>query len=647
MDESGRRDLELLLLAVRHGVLSNDQVEQCLREWEEQPGDASLSSAAIRKGFLTEQRLRELASSGKDPGSDATAASVEVDMRCPDCGREQTLVLEAALKKPRCARCSTFLRFRRQAGGPSPRPLPGPLPDEVLQALEDPKNRFSKYALLSKLGSGGMGEVWGAWDTVLNRKIALKFPKSMADNEIRRLYMEARGAGSLSHVNIASIYEIAEAEGRHYIAMQFISGKTAEDLAKEKPGETREFVRWLRDAARGVHDAHERGVIHRDLKPANLMIDAEGRVFVMDFGLAKLAGGQGSGTVSGVILGTPAFMPPEQAAGNAAQVDRRSDIYALGATLYVLLSGRRPYEGETATDILVQILTSEPPGLKQAWPEAPWELEAIVGRAMARPRDQRYDTAKEFADDLERYLSNEPIRTKRQGLAYRVSKVVQRRKAAIAGITAFVLLLAGAIALSRRFEPAPPAPGVDAPDRLKEWSALFARLQPLLAPDAFDRSAVEPLLARVEREFPDQKRGVDLFVENEFKRLSHLLETLPRSSWLESAESVRKYRGWLAFMKQPTLSADRILAYRGTFSLAIQVSPYAEVRSPFVEGLPPEDRLTPLMVKDVEIRDGGIELFHPQLGRQTVALPPLRNGALLTLEGDLRRPETLKLREGP
>jgi len=342
----------------------------------------------IQKGYLNEARLHELESAPAD--ATRTRIISDVTMVCGTCSAERAVPATDALLRPRCAGCSGVLRFRKPRGGTTQPIAKRPMPEEVRAASQDPKNRFAKYVLLSKLGSGGMGEVWRAWDTVLYRTVALKFPRTMGDEEVRRLHLEAQGAGSLSHPNVCSIYEVAEADGRHYIAMQFIPGRTAEEAVRDaKKPPVEEIVRWVRDAALGVHYAHESGVIHRDLKPANLMIDAEGRVLVMDFGLAKLTAGEGSATVSGVILGTPAFMPPEQAAANAGQVDRRSDVYSLGATLYVLLSGKRPFEGESATDILVQILTTEPKPLKQAWPEAPWELDAIVARAMARSRDQR------------------------------------------------------------------------------------------------------------------------------------------------------------------------------------------------------------------------------------------------------------------
>ncbi|HVE41962.1 MAG TPA: serine/threonine-protein kinase [Planctomycetota bacterium] len=646
MDESGSRDLELLLLAVQHGVLSNTQVEECLRAWEQKHGvapgipPAPLQSVAIQKGYISEQRLKELSAKQRadDPG--LTAIRVEVVMVCRDCWKERTLSLEAALQQPKCEHCGVPLRFKKQAGIGKPTALRGPVPDEVRKAMQDPQNRFAKYVLLYKLGVGGMGEVWHAWDTVLNRSVALKFPRTTGEEEIRRLYLEAQGAGSFTHPNVASIYEIAEADGRHYIAMQYIQGKTAEELARAKKPETREIVRWVRDAALGVHYAHERGVIHRDLKPANVMIDTDSRVYVMDFGLAKLAGGEGSGTVSGVILGTPAYMPPEQAAANAGQVDRRSDVYSLGATLYVLLSGRRPFEGESATDILVQILTAEPIALRQAWPEAPWELEAIVTRAMSRMREGRYGTAKDFADDLDRYLANLPVEARRQTWTHRFVKKARKKAGLIGSLAAIVLLAAVAATFTLRTPPV-------APDRMGAWSELFPRLQRALAVETFDPAAAAPLLARMEREFPEQKAGVALLMDREQQEISRALEVLPRSAWLESAARVRRYRDWLDFSKKPTDAADRILAYRGTITIAAQVTPFAELRGPMLDGLPQEERWTPFMRRDLEIRDGGLELVHPTLGTRAVALPPLRNGATITIEGSLQDPNSIKAKEGP
>jgi hypothetical protein len=649
MDESSSRDLELLLLTVQQGALSNKQVEECLREWEEKHGAAqvagALPSVAVAKGFVSEKRLAEIASKRvTDPG--LTALRLEIVMTCKDCREPQTMRLESALQKPRCPKCSGILRFQKQAGGTTVQPSRGAVPEDVRRAMSDSKNRFAKYILVSKLGTGGMGEVWRAWDTVMHRWVALKFPRTTGDEEIRRLYLEAQGAGSLNHPNVASIYEIAEADGRHYIAMQYINGKTADDAAKKghRP-DVREAVRWVRDAAQGVHYAHENGVIHRDLKPANIMIDVEGRVFVMDFGLAKLTGGEGSATVSGAILGTPAFMPPEQAAANASQVDRRSDVYSLGATLYVLVSGRRPFEGDSATEILVQILTTEPPTLRQVAPDAPWELEAILARAMARPREGRYQTAKEFASDLDRFLSNEPIEARRQTLTHRFVRRARKHAALAVAAAAFLVLaaVAGTFYVRSTRAPAVAAAGTD---RLKEWSEIFPRLQSALAVETFDPAAAGPLIARLERDFPEQKAGINLLLDREFKDLLRALDDMPRAAWLESAVRVRKYRDWLAFAKKPTESADRILAYRGTITLTVQITPYAEVRGPMVDAIPPEERLTPFMRKDLEILDGALELVHPELGTRPVKLPPLRHGSSITIEGSMKEPQSIKVSEG-
>jgi hypothetical protein len=633
-------DLELLHLAVQHGALSESQLEECLRLREDRKAaDRPLYEIAIEKGFTTAQRLQDLARKGggtKDP----TLVMIEVVMACPRCGADQRLTLDAAIRGPRCPRCSGVLALRR-SGSPSVKVIEGPVPEEVRDAARDAKSRFSKYILTAKLGVGGMGEVWKAWDTVLQRWVALKFPRSMEEEEIRRLYLEAQGAGRLAHPNITSVYEIAEAEGRHYIAMQYIPGITVE-AALERPGGAplREIVRWVRDAAMAAHFAHENGVVHRDFKPANLMIDPKGQVYVMDFGLAKVRSAT-SATVSGMILGTPSFMPPEQASGRAQEIDRRSDVYSLGATLYVMLSGRKPFDGETVTDVLVKILTLDPPRLREVRPEIPWELEAVVEKAMRRSKDERYPTAQELADDLTRFLSDEPIRARRSTVTYRVARNLRRHRGYLFTVGAcLAVLAAGALFLPGRSAP-------EGPDRLRLWSSLYGELAPALSFERFDPGRARTLLERAGREFPEQKAAIESLLEGEQKGVSRFLETLPEDRWLESRDRVRRCRDWLAFVRQPTDTADRILAYRGRFTLTVHVAPYAEVRGGFVRHLPEGERFTPLTLRDVEIADEPIELAHPDFGVYSFRIPDPRPGRSYVVEGEWKNPQSISVREGP
>jgi serine/threonine-protein kinase len=262
---------------------------------------------------------------------------------------------------------------------------------------------ISHYKILDKLGEGGMGVVYKAEDTRLDRTVALKFlaPHVVGgDEEQSRLIREAKSAAALNHPNICTIHEIDKAEGRTFIAMERVEGQSLKVKIADGPLELGEAIDIAFQVAGGLEEAHAKGIIHRDIKPANIMVSAAGQAKIMDFGLAKSLGGSLL-TQSGTTIGTVAYMSPEQA--RSAEVDARTDIWSLGAVLYEMVTGERPFRSDYEQAVIYQILNEAPESVTTLRSDAPKGLARIISKAMARKPGERYGRAGDFKKDLESF----------------------------------------------------------------------------------------------------------------------------------------------------------------------------------------------------------------------------------------------------
>jgi tetratricopeptide (TPR) repeat protein/predicted Ser/Thr protein kinase len=328
--------------------------------------------------------------------------------------------------------------------------IPAHWMDRVSESLREHEDRQSsmqgappRYEVLSEISRGGMGIVYRAWDPQLGRNVALKVlrPEEGRDAEVHeRFQREAKLAAGLHHPHIVQVFDTGTWNGQNYIAMQLIEGTT---LDQAKP-DRKQALACIRDAARALHFAHEQGIVHRDVKPGNLLVDGTGRVFVSDFGVARLAVVSATITSPGTVVGTPAYMSPEQAQG--LPTDARSDVYSLGATLYELVTGRPPIGGTDPLEVIEAVRTRDPEPPRKVAPDLSKNVEAIILGAMERARDERYPSAAKLADDIDRYLKGErPLRRPR-GMTYRVRREFVRHpwRSTAAIVLCALLLLAGA-----------------------------------------------------------------------------------------------------------------------------------------------------------------------------------------------------------
>ena len=299
-----------------------------------------------------------------------------------------------------------------------------------------------RYQLLEVLGRGGMGEVHKAFDPRLGRFVALKVMREASPAQAARLVTEARAQARVEHANVCKVYGVGELNDKlPFIALQYIEGKTLSAVANQMTREERISV--IRDVADALHAAHRQGLVHRDVKPSNILVErTEGgwHPYVTDFGIAREIDAPGV-TKTGVVTGTPLYMAPEQARGQTSKIDRRTDVYGLGATLYELLSGKPPFESDSTLIVMWKLLNEDARPLRLVDPSIPVDLETIVMKCLEKEPARRYDSARALAADLEAWSDGEPIHARRTSVGYRLLKRARKHLALVS--TALVLVVVG------------------------------------------------------------------------------------------------------------------------------------------------------------------------------------------------------------
>lgn len=411
---------------------------------------------------------------------------------CSECGAP----VSKALRDGFCPHCLIDLALKAE-GETQTVPIPANAgPHSFVGAV-------GNYELIEQIGQGGMGVVYKAYQRKLNRVVALKLMLSgpwATEAEIKRFRSETTAAATLQHPNVVAIHEVGEHEGRHYFSMDYIAGQSLADVINRTPLPAERAARYVKLIAEAIHHAHQRGILHRDLKPANVLVDTDDQPRVTDFGLAKHIQVDSSLTASGEAMGTPSYMPPEQAAGKRSEIGPASDVYSLGAILYDLLTGRPPFRADTPVDTLRQVLDTEPAPPRLINRKVPRDLETICLKCLAKAPGQRYPSAQGLAEDLGRFLKHEPIHARPVGWLGRGWRWSRRNPvvAAFCCAMAILLLMVARAALVQRG---------DALDNAKVAASLTAHL---VADELLPlRETVNELVSNQELTLPIVRKDVD------------------------------------------------------------------------------------------------------------------------------------------
>jgi WD40 repeat protein len=384
---------------------------------------------------------------------------------CPECGK--TLNVPAGTMSPtvRCRHCNTevaprltieqvsseTVEFQERPDGELEATVALPAdPTAGRDASQSPPRQdgpgdrpLGRFQIRSQLGSGSFGTVYRAYDPLLEREVALKVPhpSTVGTQQGReRMLREAKTAARLHHAHIVPLYDAGQDGGQYYIASAFIPGQTLEQAYEEQKPDFRRAAALVMDLASALDYAHRQGIIHRDVKPANIMLDAEGEPLLMDFGLACFEQAEVKLTHEGTVMGTPAYMAPEQAAGQTDRVGPAADQYSLGVVLYEMLCGQVPFQGPLAT-VIANAIAREPDRPRSIDRRIPKDLETICLKSMAKNPRERFADCRQLADDLRRWLDDQPIRARRLGLAERFWRWCRRNPAMAAAVSAVAVLL--------------------------------------------------------------------------------------------------------------------------------------------------------------------------------------------------------------
>ena len=395
-----------------------------------------------KQSQFAENRLPQFPlSKGRGRRQALQGLSVNIKSICRECGESLPPGLSPGLC-PECAFKEALDRGNSACGAKELNPEAVSTRSDC--PLQNSANYFGNYELLEEIARGGMGIVYRARQLNLNRVVALKMilrGRMASGSEVKRFLTEAEAAANLHHPNIVAIHEVGVHEGYHYFSMDLVTGKDLAQIVRDNPLPAARAAQYVKVTAEAIHYAHEQGVLHRDLKPSNVLIDENDQPRITDFGLAKQLKSGSDLTLSGQVLGSPSFMPPEQATGKRTEVGAHSDIYSLGAILYHLLTARPPFVAETLQGTLVQVVENEPLSPRALNARVPPDLETICLKCLEKSTARRYRTAQELADELGRFLRAEPIIARPIRAPERMWRWAKRNRVLASSMTAAVVFL--------------------------------------------------------------------------------------------------------------------------------------------------------------------------------------------------------------